>query len=94
MPDLRASLTQALGWHIAGRLVTPEQQTTTRNAFQTIATATDQNTARAWLVGLNPLLGNVSPISAIRAGRHTATLTAAEHYARRTDFTGEQHDVP
>jgi hypothetical protein len=48
--------------------------------FQLLAQGDSPHTIRAWFLGMNPQLGDWSPIRAISAGRFTAVKTAAKSF--------------
>ncbi|QYG95845.1 XRE family transcriptional regulator (plasmid) [Iamia sp. SCSIO 61187] len=50
--------------------------------FLTIQAADSDHVARAWFVGLNPQLGDVSPVEALRADRHLDVVTAAAAFVQ------------
>lgn len=45
--------------------------------FQLLNELESSHTVRAWFAGLNPLLGDESPATALREGRHQETVAAA-----------------
>lgn len=48
--------------------------------WTTIATSEGGHVARAWFLGANPLLGEETPLTAIREDRHREVLGAAEAF--------------
>ncbi|BDH55674.1 hypothetical protein [Tsukamurella sp. PLM1] len=50
-----------------------------------IATSESDSIARAWFIGLNPRLGEVAPIMALRAGDSAAVWHAARAFVSGTD---------
>lgn len=53
---------------------------TAYQVFQLLLTYDSEHTVRAWFIGLNPQLDDVSPAEAIRAGRLREVLTAAKSF--------------
>lgn len=45
-------------------------------ALTAISEAEDQHVARAWFIGANPMLGEDTPVQAIREGRHRQVVAA------------------
>lgn len=69
----------------ASNSVTPRAQSekmlrAAHRAWITIATAETDHIARAWFIGANPLLGEESPIEALREGRDKDVLGAANRF--------------
>jgi hypothetical protein len=48
--------------------------------FQLLLTEEAPQTVRAWFLGLNPQLGDQSPVEALRDGEYRATLGAAKAF--------------
>lgn len=59
--------------------LTKEQQTHAATAYLIIRTVHSPDTARAWMLGLNPHLDQ-APILAVQAGRGPDVITAARTY--------------
>lgn len=53
--------------------------------WKTIATTDDAYVARAWFIGVNPRLGDVQPVIALRNGQLTETMAAARAFVAGTD---------
>lgn len=49
--------------------------------FHVLAEVESPHTVRAWFMGMNPQLGDESPVEAIAAGRRREALAAARAYA-------------
>jgi hypothetical protein len=56
-------------------------------AWRTVAQGEGPNVARQWFISGNPLLGEITPISAIRADRGGEVVVAAE------SFRHDAHDT-
>lgn len=54
---------------------------TTFQVFQLLQGEESSHTVRAWFIGLNPQLGEVSPAEALHEGRLADVLVAAKAYA-------------
>ena len=54
-----------------------ERMRVAHRVWQVLADGENEQTARAWFVGANPLLGEQSPVSALREGKCTEVLQAA-----------------
>lgn len=61
-------------------LLTPEQQEQAVDVFRLLANAEDDATARAWMIGTNPHLGDENPILTIADGRSVEVRAAARAY--------------
>lgn len=75
------ALQQILGPSLAAQLTTGMHRAEARMAYDLIAAALSEDTARAWLIGQNPDLDDQSPIAAIVQGRRFEVLTTARTYA-------------
>lgn len=53
--------------------------------WQMIATTDEAYVARAWFIGVNPRLGDVQPVMALRDGQLTETMAAARAFVAGTD---------
>ena len=51
-------------------------------AWREIASAETDHVARAWFIGLNPHLGEITPIEALRRGRLDEVLAAASQFVK------------
>lgn len=49
-------------------------------SWMTVATSETDHIARAWFIGANPHLDEVSPIEALREGQVREVLAAAKHF--------------
>ncbi|MEU9014286.1 hypothetical protein AB0D12_31855 [Streptomyces sp. NPDC048479] len=78
------ALEQILGPKLAGHLTNDMHRAETRIVYDLIATRESAYTARAWLIGQNPNLGDRSPIAAIIAGDRHDVLEAARAYVEVT----------
>jgi hypothetical protein len=70
-------------WARDERSPTSENENSLRTAFyifQFLNELESSYTVRAWFAGLNPLLGDESPASAIREGRLKETVAAAKAF--------------
>lgn len=76
MTDLNA----LLGPNAAALLTTPEQRQTATQIITQIATRESEAIARAWLIGMNPHLGDEAPLLAIADGRGDQAQAAAHAY--------------
>jgi hypothetical protein len=66
-----------------GRKPRSESEARLRTAFQVyqlLLTRDSEHTARAWFIGLNPQLDDVSPIEVLRKGRLREVLVAAKSF--------------
>jgi hypothetical protein len=61
-------------------LLTPEQRADVVRVFQLIAAREGEPLARAWMLGMNPHLGDENPILVIRDGRTREVEGAARAY--------------
>jgi hypothetical protein len=68
----------ALGPGLSALLPADAQQSAALAVFALIAATEGPDIARAWLVGMNPLLDDRAPLAVIRDG-DTAAVTAAAH---------------
>lgn len=74
---------KTVGKWIAGRKPRADAEERLRAAFQIfhlLQTEESPHTVRAWFVGMNPQLDDVSPAQAIREGRFRDALVAAKGY--------------
>lgn len=78
MPD--TALRRHLGPSLAALLPEPAQQAAALAVFGRIAAVVGPDVARAWLVGMNPLLDDRAPLVVIRDGGTAAVLAAATDY--------------
>jgi hypothetical protein len=70
-------------WAREERSPSTENETRLRAAFyifQLLNELESSHTVRAWFMGLNPLLGDESPASALREGRLRETMAAAKAF--------------
>lgn len=74
------TLTAHLGPSLAARLTTADQQATAARILTLLADREGPAVARAWMVGLNPLLDDRSPLAVIAAGRAEDVMTVAHAY--------------
>jgi hypothetical protein len=77
--DPRPALADAIGPRLTDTL-TDSQAADVHQAWLLIADVEGPHIARAWLIGMCPALGDVSPITAIRNGHTAAVLAAARGY--------------
>ncbi len=56
-------------------------------SWHVVAAADGPDVARAWFIGMNPWLGDVTPVSAIREGKFAQVRAAAQAAAKDT-FSG------
>lgn len=75
-----AVLCQRLGPNLAALLSSDAQRADALAVFGLIADADGPDIARAWLVGMNPLLDDRPPLTVIRDGGTAAVLAAATAY--------------
>jgi hypothetical protein len=75
-----AGVRAALGPNLAALLPEPAQQADVLAVFGRIADVDGPDVARAWLVGMNPLLDDRAPLTVIRDGGTPAVLAAANAY--------------
>lgn len=80
MPDIANALRAQFGQRLADTLGTPESRETAHRIFQQIADREGENTARAWMIGMNPHLDDQAPILAIADGRGQDAEAAARAY--------------
>jgi len=71
--DIRARMWPAL----VGLLDTPEKEECVRQVFEVIG---DDDVARAWIIGMNPFLGDLSPMTQISGGFFEDVLAALRTY--------------
>ncbi|MFE4867672.1 hypothetical protein [Streptomyces sp. NPDC056682] len=75
-----AELRAALGPGLYDLLSTPAQQADAITVFRLIADVEGDHLARAWMVGMNPHLGDRAPLLVIRDGDTAAVIAAAHAY--------------
>ena len=74
--------------HTDGPTPDPETETRLRAAHDTwtlLNNAEGDDTARAWFIGMNPILNDQAPVLALRDGNTAAVLAAAQAFTAGTD---------